>query len=75
MENNQENDVPDVICVGEEKEHSWKLLYQAFCNNLYLGQWELAKSCIAQLHEEGEASGVRIVDVLRDVASHPYNRR
>ena len=34
---------------GNEFQTSIKHLYQFFCNNLSLGQWESAKACLDQL--------------------------
>ena len=59
--------------VGEEE--SIKYLFRFFCNNLYLGQWQLAKASLQQLFREKEATAVPISEVLKDVASYPFNRR
>ena len=59
--------------VGEEE--SIKYLFRFFCNNLYLGQWQLAKASLQQLFREKKATAVPISEVLKDVASYPFNRR
>lgn len=61
--------------VGKENEHSVKLLFKFFCNNLYLGQWELARACISRLHSEKQHLTVAIRDVLIDIVKYPYCRR
>lgn len=62
--------------LGKERDYSMKLLFKFFCNNLYLGQWELARSCIKQLHEEAFLKdGANITDILIDVAEYPNGRR
>ena len=61
--------------VAKEKEHSVQLLYKFFCNNLYLGQWELARACISRLHVEKQLISTEIRDVLLDIVEYPYNRR
>lgn len=58
-----------------ERLASLKLLYKFFCNNLVLGQWELAKACVQQLHRDGKSIDVNIGDILRDVAHYPYGKR
>lgn len=34
---------------GNEFQTSIKQLFQFFCNNISIGQWELAKACLDQL--------------------------
>ncbi|KAL5009258.1 hypothetical protein ScPMuIL_014839 [Solemya velum] len=60
---------------GKEREYSMKLLFKFFCNNLYLGQWELARACLKQLHEESSLiDGSKITDILTDIAEYPNGR-
>lgn len=61
--------------VGKETEHSIKLLYKFFCNNLFLGQWELARSCIARLNDEKAWLKVDIRNILTDIINYPFSRR
>ena len=57
------------------KIQSVKNLFKFFCNNLYLGQWQLAKASLEQLNREKEVTSVPIAEVLKDVATYPFNRR
>lgn len=57
------------------KDKSIQNLFRFFCNNLYLGQWQLAKGSLVRLHTKGEAGGIPISEVLKDVASYPFSRR
>ena len=34
---------------GKEIETSTQQLFNYFCNNIYLGQWQAAKACLKQL--------------------------
>lgn len=38
---------------GKENTVSGQQLFVSFCNNLYLGQWELARSCAQKLARPG----------------------
>ena len=60
---------------GRENEVSLRQLFKFFCNNLYLGQWELARACVKELHQQRELLGLSIQDVLKDVAQNPYGYR
>ena len=51
------------------------LLFKSFCNNLYLGQWYLAKSCVNELYTRKNETGINIRDVLISLAKHPYGAR
>ena len=53
---------------GRENEVSLKSLYQFFCNNIYLGQWELARACIKELNDQCDLLGIDIKDTLKDLA-------
>ena len=57
---------------GRENEVSLRKLWQSFCNHLYLGQWEFARSCISELHEQRELLGINVTDVLKKIARNPY---
>ena len=57
------------------KTQSIKYLFRFFCNNLYLGQWQLAKSSLQQLYVEQSTTSFPITDILKDVATYPFNRR
>ncbi|XP_053395117.1 zinc finger FYVE domain-containing protein 26-like [Mercenaria mercenaria] len=50
------------------------LLFQHFCNNLYLGQWELARACAKELHIGCEGPGNHVCEILKDVVRQPFNR-
>ncbi|OWF55424.1 Zinc finger FYVE domain-containing protein 26 [Mizuhopecten yessoensis] len=58
----------------EERRYSVERLFRYFCNNLYLGQWEVARACLQQLHREGQLIGRNIKDFLRDITENPYER-
>ncbi|XP_076098495.1 uncharacterized protein LOC143068375 isoform X2 [Mytilus galloprovincialis] len=60
--------------VGKETEHSIKLLFKFFCNNLFLGQWELARSCIARLNDEKAWLKADIRKILTDIIYYPFSR-
>ena len=57
------------------KIQSVKNLFKFFCNNLYLGQWQLARASLQQLHKDSEITSLPISEVLKDVATYPFNRR
>lgn len=50
-----------------------KLLYQHFCNCLFLGQWELAKASVLLLKKYDPDKS--IYKILHDVALKPFNMR
>ena len=56
---------------GEEKSVSIQKLFTFFCNNLHLGQWGLARSCVTRLYEESELLQVDIRELLRNIAENP----
>lgn len=56
------------------KDQSVKYLFRFFCNNLYLGQWELARASLQRLHGKKESTVLPISAVFKDVASYPFNR-
>ena len=62
-----------------EKEHKTKLkdLFKFFCNHVFLGQWELAKSAIPRLVEELKQSDVNIdfLEMLMGIAEFPFSQR
>ena len=68
---NTSNDQP----YESRKQQSVENLFKFFCNNLYLGQWQLAKASLQQLHRERGATSQPISEVVKDVATYPFNRR
>lgn len=68
-------DLPSHHPFGQEASVSLKQLFVAFCNNLKLGQWELARACLISLHAQNETdSGVpQAVDLLQALAKNPHN--
>ncbi|XP_069118425.1 uncharacterized protein [Argopecten irradians] len=58
----------------EERRYSVKRLFRYFCNNLNLGQWEVARTCLHQLHHESKLIGRNIREILRDIIENPYHR-
>ncbi len=62
---------------GQEEHVSAEQLFKSFCNNLYLGQWELARACGLRLSEIEDFERRRpqdITEVLKAVVRHPYHR-
>ncbi|XP_070571338.1 zinc finger FYVE domain-containing protein 26-like isoform X2 [Ptychodera flava] len=58
---------------GNEAVVSTEQCFLFFCNNLSLGQWELASSCVTQLTEQ--TKGLRLTnvkDILKTVIECPY---
>ena len=60
---------------GRENEISAQQLVTFFCNNVYLGQWELANACIHELESQKEILGVDVVEILREISCVPYGYR
>lgn len=56
-----------------DSERGEDLLFQHFCNSLYLGQWELAKACAKRLQFGDSDSSIS--EILKDVVKQPFNRR
>ena len=59
---------------GRENEVSVKQLFQTFCINLNLGQWECARACIKELHEQHELTDLNIKSVLTDLVRNAYGK-
>ncbi|CAH1262608.1 ZFYVE26 [Branchiostoma lanceolatum] len=60
---------------GREEEVAVGQLFVCFCNNVSLGQWELARACVEQLHNYREKTPCSIQDILKAIAEHPYDLR
>eukprot|EP00058_Branchiostoma_floridae_P025167 XP_002610657.1 hypothetical protein BRAFLDRAFT_65848 [Branchiostoma floridae] len=60
---------------GREEAVAVSQLFVCFCNNVYLGQWELARACVEQLHRCREKTPCDIQDILKAIAQHPYELR
>ena len=60
-----------------EEETKLKDLFKFFCNHVFLGQWELAKTAIPKLANElkDSDSKIDIIDFLCDVAEFPFPQR
>ncbi len=56
---------------GNEFQTSIKQLFQFFCNNLNIGQWELAKSCLDQLMLNNDNFNFDINQLLIDIIVNP----
>ena len=57
---------------GRENEVSIRQLLKFFCNNLYLGQWELARACLVELYDQRALLNLNSIDdILLDVATNP----
>ena len=62
---------------GKEEQVSREQLFVSFCNNLYLGQWELARACAQRLDKlktNESDENVNITEVLKAVVRYPYCR-
>lgn len=46
-------------------------LYQAFCNHVYLGQWELTRICLAILYHKRLKLNTNLEDLLMDIIRNP----
>ena len=46
-------------------------VYQAFCNHVYLGQWELCRLCLEILFHKRLQLNTNIEDLLIDIVRHP----
>ncbi|XP_019625924.1 PREDICTED: zinc finger FYVE domain-containing protein 26-like [Branchiostoma belcheri] len=60
---------------GREEEVAVSQLFVCFCNNVSLGQWELARACVDQLHTHREKTPCNIQHILKAIADHPYDLR
>ena len=60
---------------GREYEVSTFQLFTSFCNNLHLGQWELARSSIDQLRLGRDLMGIGIDYILGNIAENPTGYR
>ncbi|XP_078590684.1 zinc finger FYVE domain-containing protein 26-like isoform X2 [Branchiostoma floridae x Branchiostoma japonicum] len=60
---------------GREEAVAVSQLFVCFCNNVSLGQWELARACVEQLHRCREKTPCDIQDILKAIAQHPYELR
>ena len=56
---------------GREIETSQHQLFTYFCNNFYLGQWQMAKACLKQLHSSKTNFKFDLTTLLRDVIENP----
>lgn len=50
---------------------SSQILYKFFCNNLRLGQWELARACIETLVGRNDKCGEQVKEILKDIIEEP----
>ena len=60
---------------GREYEVSTFQLFTSFCNNLHLGQWELARSSIDQLRLGRDLMGIDMDHILGRIAENPTGYR
>lgn len=56
---------------GNEFQTSIKQLFQFFCNNFNLGQWESAKACLDQLISSNEILKFDLNQLLTDIILDP----
>ncbi|GAB1601368.1 finger FYVE domain-containing 26-like [Argonauta hians] len=59
---------------GNELKESVRLLFKFFCNNIFLGQFELARACISYLASHGGPYGVDVGNILKQIVEYPYGR-
>ncbi len=52
---------------GNEYQTSIKQLFQFFCNNISLGQWESAKACLDQLISSKDVLKLDLNQLLTDI--------
>lgn len=48
-----------------------QLLYQAFCNHVYFGQWELSRICLQILFGKRLQLNTNLEDLLVDIIRNP----
>jgi len=46
-------------------------IYQAFCNHVYLGQWELCRICLQILYTKRLQLNTNLEDLLMDIIRNP----
>ncbi|XP_035827727.1 zinc finger FYVE domain-containing protein 26 [Aplysia californica] len=67
--------IVDSYLVNEQKT-KLKDLFKFFCNHVFLGQWELAKSAIPKLIKELRHSDVNVdfIEMLIDISEFPFSQ-
>ncbi|RNA16342.1 zinc finger FYVE domain-containing 26-like [Brachionus plicatilis] len=58
---------------GKEIETSANQLFNFFCNNVNLGQWQIAKTCLKQLIQDKKLLFVNFDSVFSSIIKHPEN--
>lgn len=56
---------------GKEIETSFQQLFIYFCNNINLGQWQVAKACLKQLDANKKSFKYDLDSVLSDIIENP----
>jgi zinc finger FYVE domain-containing protein 26 len=56
---------------GKEIETSFQQLFIYFCNNINLGQWQVAKACLKQLDANKKSFKYDFDSVLSDIIDNP----
>jgi zinc finger FYVE domain-containing protein 26 len=56
---------------GREIETSIQQLFTFFCNNISLGQWQLAKACLKQLYLNKKSFKFDLDEIIHDVVANP----
>ncbi len=56
---------------GKEVETSLQQLFNYFCNNFCLGQWQAAKACLNQLHAYQTNFKFNLSTLLLDLIENP----
>ena len=60
---------------GKEEELSVNAQLTAFCNNVYLGQWEMARALADQLKQQNHNTLKDIHAIIQHIISRPDDTR
>ena len=50
-------------------------LLKSLCNNIFIGQWELARACISSLVKQGNTPRANVIDILLKIIKFPFSQR
>ena len=56
---------------GRENKVAVEKLFTFFCNNLHLGQWELAQACANGLNQQKQLLEIDILKYIKDIVANP----
>jgi hypothetical protein len=60
---------------GKEIETSIQQLFIFFCNNINLGQWQMVKACLKQLHANKKNLKFDLNEALNSIIKNPSSCR